>query len=155
MGLLMTKFMAYEVDMAGGSRGLGEEFLSRMNAVLHSLDSSHEIEPMDAVEVLYTLCKHDQLEMVGNAQDGFAYVCPVTHKLQVVVRSEQQVSISLDASEMVRAARVAVRDHGAQFVLVGDLVVCTVKGLTAWGPSEGDAALRAFAKLQLTPKGGL
>jgi hypothetical protein len=39
--------------------------MSLLNAVLRTLDSSHDIETMDVVEVLYTLRKHDQLETLG------------------------------------------------------------------------------------------
>lgn len=148
----MSNFMAYEVDMAGRRRFSREEFFGRLNAVLYKQYSCHEIESMDVVEVLYKLCKHDRLETVGNPREGFAYMCPLTHRLQVIVRRERQVSISLDASEAIQAARVAVRDLGAQFVSVGDIVVCTVKGLRAWGASEGEAAFRAFAKLHLSTK---
>lgn len=146
----MWNFMAYEVDMGGRRRFSREEFFGRLNAVLYKQYSCHEIESMDAVEVLYKLCKHDRLETVGNPREGFAYMCPLTQRLQVIVRRERQVSISLDASEAIQAARVAVRDLGAQFVSVGDIVVCTVNGLRAWGASEGEAAFRAFAKLHLS-----
>ncbi len=138
--------------MARRRRFSREEFLGRLNAVLYKQYSCHEIESMDTVEVLYELCKHDRLETVGNPREGFAYMCPLTQRLQVIVRNEGQVSISLDASEAMQAARVAVCDLGAQFVSVGHIVVCTVNGLRAWGASEGEAAFRAFAKLHLSTK---
>ncbi|WP_147393997.1 hypothetical protein [Paraburkholderia sp. BL23I1N1] len=109
------------------------------------------IDSLDILEVLFMLCKKDGLQVAGDPKSAFAHFDSGTRTLHVYARDTKAVDIASDPKSTMLAALDYAQVQGASFEAGDGFAVCTVKGVTAHGYTYGEAAVRALAKLKVSP----